>query len=162
MRDDQGKVKTYLLHRLIYEAFIGPIPEGKQINHIDEDRTNNKILFDEEGNISYTNLELVTPMENCNYGTRNKRISDNCKGKKKTKNSFKVIVTPFDGTQPTEEYYNSVKELCDAHPTQNRMTWYNRLFKSKKVLKLYPVIEGDNLLQIIPLNQEYQERMNDY
>lgn len=33
--------KTYRVHRLIAEAFNGPIPEGLDVSHDDEDSTNN-------------------------------------------------------------------------------------------------------------------------
>ena len=58
--------KTSSVHRLTWEAFNGPIPEGLQINHKDENKSNNSLV----------NLELVTPSQNCNYGTRNKRVSE--------------------------------------------------------------------------------------
>lgn len=33
--DNEGKPKTYLLHRVVWEAVNGsPIPEGYEINHI--------------------------------------------------------------------------------------------------------------------------------
>ena len=70
-----GKSKLYKVHRLVWEAFKGPIPDGLQINHIDEDKTNNKL----------ENLELVTPKENCNYGTRNERVSKSKINGKKSK-----------------------------------------------------------------------------
>ena len=53
------RTKGYRVHRLVYEAFIGPIPDGMQVNHIDEDKSNNRL----------DNLNLMTPKENCNYGT---------------------------------------------------------------------------------------------
>lgn len=49
-----GTCKTYLVHSLVAEAFIGPRPEGLQVNHIDANKTNNH----------YTNLEYVTPQGN--------------------------------------------------------------------------------------------------
>ena len=62
--DNEGKHKTYLLHRVIFEAVTGkPIPEGYEINHRSEVKTENMI----------SNLELVSHKENINYGTRNSR-----------------------------------------------------------------------------------------
>jgi len=42
------------IHQLVVMAFLGPYPDGKQVNHIDGDKTNNRI----------DNLEYVTSSEN--------------------------------------------------------------------------------------------------
>lgn len=49
-----GKYRGLKIHRLVWESFRGPIPEGYQIDHIDGKRNNNFI----------SNLEAVTPAEN--------------------------------------------------------------------------------------------------
>ena len=51
--------KKKYIHRLVWEAFNGPIPEGLQINHKDENKLNN----------SLSNLSLVTHRENMNWGS---------------------------------------------------------------------------------------------
>lgn len=50
---DKGKKFTGV-HRLVYETFVGPIPEKMEINHIDGNKSNN----------SFENLEVVTSSEN--------------------------------------------------------------------------------------------------
>lgn len=59
----QGKVKFYLVHRLVAQAFIPNPNNYPQINHKDEDKTNNTIQ----------NLEWCDRKYNNNYGTRNQR-----------------------------------------------------------------------------------------
>ena len=38
-----GKYERFLVHRLVYEAFYGKIPEGMEIDHIDTIRDNNSV-----------------------------------------------------------------------------------------------------------------------
>lgn len=57
---DGGKRTHVLVHRAVYEAFVGPIPAGMQINHLDGVKTNN----------DPSNLEIVTPAENSAHAAR--------------------------------------------------------------------------------------------
>lgn len=51
---NKGISKRYYIHRLVYEAFIGDILNGNDINHIDHNKGNNKPK----------NLESVTHQDN--------------------------------------------------------------------------------------------------
>ena len=69
--------KTCYVHRLIAETFL-PNPENlPQVNHKDEDKTNNFVFLNEDGSVDKekSNLEWKTPKENSNHGTRNERIA---------------------------------------------------------------------------------------
>ena len=70
-----SKVKKCSVHRLVYEAFNGQIPEGLQVNHINEIKTDNRL----------ENLNLMTCKENVNYGTGNERRSKKQINGKKSK-----------------------------------------------------------------------------
>lgn len=71
------KPKSCLVHRLVAAAFIGPEPEGHQVNHISGDKSDNRV----------ENLEYVTPRENMAHaeahsiGPRRRRGSSNTNSK---------------------------------------------------------------------------------
>lgn len=58
-----GKQKLHTVHSLVMAAFVGPRPEGYDVNHIDECKSNNRV----------ENLEYCTRRENNNHGTHNER-----------------------------------------------------------------------------------------
>lgn len=80
--------KWFLVHRLVMLMF-SPIENADtlEVNHKDENKTNNRI----------DNLEWVTSSDNCNYGTRNFKISINKKN------------TPVECIE-TGMIYRSIKE----------------------------------------------------
>ncbi len=52
-KDGKRPYKKFLLHRLVYETFVGPIPPRLTINHLDGNRLNNHV----------SNLEVATMRE---------------------------------------------------------------------------------------------------
>lgn len=110
--DNEGKRKMYLVHRLVYEAVTGEqIPYVLQVNHIDENKTNNNI----------NNLNLMTPKENMNWGTGLERSA---KAKTNGKCSKKVgayrngeLVMTFPSTMEAQRsgfHHSAVGKCCNG------------------------------------------------
>lgn len=72
-----GKMKTIKIHRLVAEAFLGPCPDGKEVNHIDGNKENPHV----------DNLEYVTKSENSKHAFK-LGLQDN-KGEKHPSNKLK-------------------------------------------------------------------------
>lgn len=81
-----GKQKSFAVHRLVALQFIPKVKNKPEVNHIDEDKTNNMS----------SNLEWCTRVENNNYGTRIEKYS------KKVKS--------IDITNGEYNYYPSIRE----------------------------------------------------
>lgn len=76
-----GKEKTYMIHRLVASVFCEN-PEGyTEVNHKDEDKTNNNV----------DNLEYCSRSYNCNYGTRNQRVAEKMRGRKLSEEHKKKV-----------------------------------------------------------------------
>ena len=53
------------VHVWVYLTFVGDIPKGYEVNHLDENPKNNRL----------NNLNLLTSKENKNWGTHNERVA---------------------------------------------------------------------------------------
>lgn len=99
-----GKRTYKRVNRLVAEAFI-PNPNGlPEVNHLNEVKTDNRV----------ENLEWVSTIDNCNYGTRNQRIKEKLIGKSGTK----VLCVE------TNTVYNSVSEAAKAINRTERALLY--------------------------------------
>lgn len=87
-----GKVKNHWMHRLVAIAFIPNPNNYKEINHKDENPSNNNVK----------NLEWCTHEYNMNYGTRNERASKSMRGEN----------NPNYGKHLSEEHK---KKLSESH-----------------------------------------------
>ena len=117
--DNEGKRKIYLVHRIVYETFSGePIPSNMQINHRSEDKTDNRF---------FENLELVTPKQNINYGSRNERVSKALSKQVGAFNKNCELVMTFSSTQEAERKgfcHSAVSRCCNGKlPNYKGYTW---------------------------------------
>lgn len=76
-----GKRKEILVHRLVAQAFLPNLDNLPQVNHKDENKTNNCV----------ENLEFCDAKYNSNYGTRNERVAKALTGAYNTKKSKPVM-----------------------------------------------------------------------
>lgn len=116
------KVKTFRIHRLVANAFL-PNPKGlREINHIDEDKTNNNVL----------NLEWCDRAYNVNYGHRTE----------KTKKPViqmamdGVAIAEFDGVRSAsfmfgKNAYGRISDVCLG----KRKSAYGYKWRFKEVSK---------------------------
>ena len=61
----EGKPKMFSVHRLVAKAFIPNYDNLPQVNHINEDKTDNRV----------ENLEWCSIEYNINYGSRNEKVT---------------------------------------------------------------------------------------
>ena len=71
-----GEYKTCSVHRLVAETFLENPENLPEVNHKDEDKTNNFVFLNEDGSINKekSNLEWKTHRDNINHGTHNERM----------------------------------------------------------------------------------------
>lgn len=114
LTDNEGKCKWYYLHRVVYETFSGePIPDGMQVNHIDERKDNN----------ARSNLNLMSPKQNTNWGsgierrakTQSKVLINNPKRSKAVgafKNGEIILTFPSANEAERNGFYSSAVCAC--------------------------------------------------
>lgn len=108
LSDNDGKQKSYFVHRIVYEAVTGnPIPEGMQVNHINEDKTDNRF---------FENLNLMSCKDNINFGSG---IERRTKTQSKQVGAFKngELIMSFSSTQEAERNgfdHSHIAECCNG------------------------------------------------
>ena len=104
-----GIHKTFTIHRLIAQAFIENHENLQQVNHIDEDKTNNCV----------SNLEWCDRKYNNNYGTRNERMLKTRKLRNCKKAEISVLQFIKDGKFVNEFPSRNEAERCTGITQQS-------------------------------------------
>lgn len=122
------KAHYLILARVIWETFNGPIPPGLQVNHIDENPANNAL----------SNLNLMTPKENSNWGTRNQRIgpkvSKALKGKQLYDDNPKArTIMEYNKNDVPVCFWFSIKGAAEYHQKDRTTIMLNLAGKTKSL-----------------------------
>lgn len=100
--------KKQLVHRLIWEAFNGPIPKGMQIDHINRVRTDNQL----------ENLRLVTQTQN-NRNKSNNVLSN------ELEEGLKCGTTEYLDAWATKHGYKNYTEYRDVWAQRKGYNGFN-------------------------------------
>lgn len=100
---DNGVGRKQFVHRMVAQAFL-PNPDNlPEVNHRDEDPSNNNV----------DNLEWITHKDNMNYGTRTQRAIANTDWEAHSLQKQKAIYAIYPDTNNVE-LFQSVKEAAKA------------------------------------------------
>ena len=105
-----GIRKPFLVHRLVVETFIGPIPEGYQVDHIDCDPRNNNL----------SNLQVLTRRDN---------LIKSFQTSKRNSNRKRVIYTNPAGITQEFETIKNFHRQCRDYDWRD---WLHMLRSGKK------------------------------
>ena len=90
--------KYVLIHKLVAEYFVPNLVMGTQVNHKDQNKSNNR----------WSNLEFCDPKDNINHGTRTIRATESYKRNR----NFIICQYDLDGNLIAE--YNKLKDAALA------------------------------------------------
>ena len=108
-----GMQKKYQVHRFVWECFNGIIPDGKVIDHINNDKEDNRLC----------NLQLMTPQQNCKKSTKDRDysfVAQNYKNRKcvKATNKNTNEVSYYYSMYAVQQYLKinagTVKMVCEG------------------------------------------------
>ena len=99
-----GKMNTHLVHRLVATAFCEGADEFPDVNHVDEDKTNN----------CYDNLEWCTKDYNNNYGTRTERAAKKLSKKVRCIELDEVYDSASDASLFTGANQHNISKCCNG------------------------------------------------
>ena len=113
---DDGSRKSCQVHRLVLKTF-NPRPDMDilEVNHIDEDKTNNNL----------SNLEWNTRTENVNYGTGHDRAVEQQKDKILCIETGIIYNSMREASELTDTNYGNLSRACKTGRLCNGFHWQN-------------------------------------
>lgn len=127
----KGRIRKVFLHRVVAECWIGPRPEGMQVDHIDRNSLNNH----------YSNLRYVTKSEqmlNRDYAPFIVKALINLS----TKNGGKLNPVRLTGRGETREFptgRQAAKYLATVYPGKNEKCFNDKFYHRRKHIFDYDV-----------------------
>lgn len=128
LTDQKGEHRTFLVHRLVATAFIGGIPLGWQVHHIDGNKQNNCV----------SNLQIVCPNEHSiETKASNPQIADGMKNYNRYVKPREIRQYTVDGTliasYPNAKEASVLTGVCQRNILQvASQTPYNSRGKTRK------------------------------
>lgn len=110
----QGEENNYYVHRLVAETYIPNQNNFPQINHKDENKTNNCI----------GNLEWCTSKYNINYGKHNEKVSQTMKKQVLCLELNEIFDSAIDAQKQLGIHQSNISACClGKRKTTGKMHW---------------------------------------
>ena len=140
----KGKTKTIYIHRLVAQAFLSNPDNLPQVNHKDEDKTNNSV----------DNLEWCGAKYNVNYGcAQDKRVKTNIiNGRFKYSGQKSVEYNK----ERTKEYKKKYREKNREKIRETKRKWYEK--NKEKIMEQKRVYYENNKEKIREYMREYMKK----
>lgn len=157
-----GNGKTLKVHRFVAEAFLSNPDNLPQVNHKDEDKTNNCV----------DNLEWCDIKYNCNYGTRTERMLKNRNDESRPIYQFDsegIFIKKWDSAKQIEEetgyFHTAIYGCCtNKYLSAYNFYWqYSPVFKNVQTKHRKKILQFDldnNFIKEWPSTREVERVLN--
>ena len=110
-KHSQSGFKHYHIHKFIWECFYCIIPDGKEIDHKNNDKEDNRLC----------NLQLLTHQQNCKKAVKHRKTFNSQQNRKCVKATNKETneVTYYYSMYSVEQHliisHNIIRGVCEGH-----------------------------------------------
>ena len=159
-RYGESKQKNFMAHKFIWECFNGVIPEGKVIDHKNDDKEDNRLC----------NLDLMTQQQNCKKAVKNRatfNTHQNIRSVKAINKKTKEISyywSMYSANQHLNINSKQIQDVCDGIIKSTQSKKDNHWYKFEYVEKNLPVnyIKSKNIRPRKKTDKQIKERIKNY